>query len=223
MPNYQVNINLDANTLHALHVGNYQMQVYKGAKSDTNGVPVVWFTLSEFTSNLSIKWTTKYGGYFSKITPEPNATVDMSTYSDMDLGNVYTLNEDGAGILGSGSTSTAYSFESQMPDQWTCGLTALANGQPSPICAFPQFGSTENIIEPYEKILVLFTKAQVDTGSVVETAVSKSASMTLSPSNPNLKVSFDINTTWQNTDGSPYVKINPANFELAPELIIPRA
>lgn len=225
MPTYQVNIALDSNTLAALNNGGYQMQVYKGARSSAHkaGFPVVWFTLSEFSPNVSLNWTTDYGGYFSDTIAEPEATVVLSTASPMELGEVFTLNSDGSGTLSSGGLDTAYSFESLIPEQRTCGLTATSpGGQISPICAFPQYASIENILEPYEMILVLFTQTPLNTGSVVQTAVSKSVSMILSPSVPSLDVSFDIETSW-NTGGSLYAKANPANFELAPALIIPPA
>jgi hypothetical protein len=221
MPQYQVNIELDSTTLAALKAGNFQMQVYKGAKTTATGFPVVWFTLTEFSSVVSLYWETNYGGYFSNTIAEPKATVVMSTSSPMNLGDVFTLETDGSGVLSSGGPVTAYSFESDIQEQWTCGLTATVNGgQPSAICAFPQYATMDNLIEPYEMILILFTQTPLNTGSVVETAVSQSVSMTLSPSDADLSVSFNINKGWD-TQGSPYAIVNAPNFELAPALIIP--
>ena len=70
----------------------------------------------------------------------------------------------------------------------------VPQGQPlAPVCTFPQYGAVGNIIEPYQKILILFTQDQLDTGAVVETAVSTSVSIILSPSTPSISVGFDIN------------------------------
>lgn len=225
MPNYSVNIALDSATLTALSNGNYQMQVFKGAQSPaaSAGQPVVWFALSQFSSTVNISWTDSYGGFFSNTIPEPGAVVTIATSSPMNLGDIFTLQATGQGALTSGGPATAYSFESLEQTEWSCGLTTAAcGGQPTAICAFPQYSTIDNLIEPYEMVLVVFTQTPVNTGSVVQTAVSTSVSIVLAPSEPNCSVSFDINKGWDIGDQA-NVAVNPPNFELAPALIIPPA
>jgi hypothetical protein len=223
---YKVQVELNDETLMALKSGKFQMQAYKGVKTANTGgaLPTVWFALDEFSSTLAISWKQLFAGYFSNTPVKMGVTVDISTKKNMEPGNLITLQEDGsASVSTSGGVPDAFAFESKMRNVWTCGLLTPVNGSPgTPICAFPQYGAVGNLMEPYEKVLLLFTQKQLDTGSVVQTAISKSVSIIMSPSEKNITVGFDINTGWD-THGNPQVKQNPASFDLAPDLIVPSA
>ncbi len=226
MPNYQVIVNLDNETLQALSNGRFQMQAYKGVKTASAGgaLPTVWFTLDKFSSTLKVSWSESFGGYFSDTPVKQGVQVDISTQSAMSPGDVITLNQDGSSSVSTtGGIPDTYAFKSEKNETWTCGLLTAANSDaPTPICAFPQYGAVGNLIEPYQKVLLLFTQKQLDTGAVVQTAVSKSISIIMSPSETSIQVGFNINTGWD-TGGNPQAKQNPANFEMAPDLIIPSA
>jgi len=142
----------------------------------------------------------------------------------MNPGDVITLLASGGSSVSTiGGTKEAFSFLSEKTTTWTCGmLVTPQGGKAAPICAFPQYGAIGNIIQPYEKVLFLFTQAQLDTGSVVQTALTKSVSCTLSPDQPEITVAFNINKGWD-TGGNPQAKQNPVQFNLAPDLIIPSA
>jgi hypothetical protein len=223
MPTYKVNIALNDTTLTALQNGGFQMQVYKGSMSNAKGQPVVWFTLNEFSSTVSVTWADSYGGYFSNTLVENKATIVISTSSGMQPGQIFTLNSNGSGSLTSGGPAEDYTFESLIQSERTCGLTTSASGsQPAAICAFPQYATLDNMVQPYEKVLILFTQTPLNTGSVVQTAVTQSISIVMAPSEPSFTTSFDINTGW-NIDGSSQAVVNAPNFTLAPDLIIPAA
>ncbi|MEE9581082.1 MAG: hypothetical protein V3V74_07200 [Nitrosomonadaceae bacterium] len=222
MPQYQVNVALDAATLAALQNG-FSMQAFKGAKASApaGAQPTLWFQLDQFSSTVSVNWEEHFGGYFSNTPIHKDVVVNISTGKEMSLGQILTLQTDGECTLNSGGVSTAYNFASEQEQTWTCGLTVSANGQDaSAICAFPQYGAVNNVIEPYEKVLLLFTQAQITTGAVVETAVSSSVSVILSPQNPTADLKFDINRGWD-TEGNPYATENAADFAMATDLIIP--
>lgn len=223
--NYEVDISLDNATLAALNSG-WQMQVYKGVKTSNPGgaLPTVWYTVSKFSSLVKTLWSESYGGYFSDSTVASGVTVDIQTQDPMNAGDVINLNADGSSSVSTtGGVPNAFAFTSDKAETWTSGLLVAPEGEPlAPCCAFPQYGSVGNVIEPYEKVLILFTQDQLDTGAVVETAVSTSVSIILSPSMPTAAVSYDINSGW-NTNGNPQAAVNPMNFTLAPELIVPSA
>jgi len=225
---YTVKVKLDNETLSALQIGEWQMQVYKGCKSPnaTAALPTVWFAVpnDDFSSTIEFKWDTPYGGYFSNTQVQAGVTVNTSTNQPMQPGNVITLKPNGsAEVSTTGGTPGAFSFLSEKTETWTCGMLVAPDGKDaSPICAFPQYGAGANVIEPYEKVLILFTQAQLDTGAVVQTALTKSVSCILSTSEPTIPVGFNINTGWD-TMGNPQAKENPVEFNLAPDLIIPPA
>lgn len=223
MTTYSVKISLDDTTLNALNNG-FKLQVFKGVKaaSPAGGLPTVWLTVDQFSNEVVLSWQENYGGYFSKTSVQEGNVVDVSTSNPMSPGDVITLSNSGSSSVSTiGGVPGAYCFESQKTDMWTSGLISAVNGKdPTPICAFPQYGAVGNIMAPYDKILVLFTQGQVDTGAVLETALSKSVSVILSTLTPTATLAFNINTGWD-TMGNPQAKQNPQNFALAPDLIVP--
>jgi hypothetical protein len=223
MTKYSVNVELDDETLKALKNG-FQMQVFKGVKTANPGgaLPTVWFEVQEFSTTVTTSWSETYGGYFSDTQIIQGVTVNTSTQKSMNPGDVITLADDGSvSVSTAGGVPDSFSFKSNKQKAWTSGLMVAPEGQKlAPVCVFPQYGAVGNIIQPYQKILILFTQKQLDTGAVVETAVSTSVSITLATSAPGIAVAFNINKGWD-TKGSPQAKVNPMNFAMAPELIIP--
>jgi len=220
---YKVTVSLNDETLKALKAGFY-MQVYKGVKSQTadGALPTVWFTVDSFSSNVVVHWSENYGGYFSNTKVRNGVTVDTSTSDSMNAGDVIILHDDGsASVSTTGGKPGTFSFKSEKKEAWTSGLMVAPEGQAlAPVCAFPQYGAVGNVIMPYQKVLLLFSQDQLDTGSVVETAFSESVSITLGTSLTELEVGFDINKGWD-TKGSILAKVNPQDFALAPDLIVP--
>lgn len=79
-------------------------------------------------------------------------------------------------------------------------------------------------MEPDETLVILITTDQVDTGTVVEGAVSSSATVLLSGSNTSEALNFDIDAGWSPVvPNDSNITINPASTQLAPILIIPRS
>ena len=224
MPQYTVSIDLDSSTLTALKNGGFSMHAFKGVKTSSPGssaLPTLWFQQDRFSSTVDISWADTFGGYFSATDIKENAVVKISTEDLMNLGDILTLQENGGSAKTSGGVSTAYNFKSDKTETWTCGLTTSAKGgEATPICAFPQYGAVANVLMPYDKVLLLFTQEQQDTGSVLQTAVSSSISIIMSPQVPDIGVAFDINTGW-NTRSQPQAVSNPVNFDMAPDLIVP--
>ncbi len=223
MTPYSVKVTLDDETLDAL-ADRFQMQVYKGVKTAAykGGLPTVWYTVEEFSSTVTFEWSETYGGYFDNTQVIEGVRVNTSGHKSMKSGGVITLAEDGGSSVSTiGGVQDAFCFVSDMHTTWTSGLmVSPANESLAPVCAFPQYGSVANIIQPDNKLLVLFSQSLLDTGAVVETAMSTSVSIILTTSAPTIEMSFNINKGWD-TQGKPQAKANPLNFELAPELIIP--
>lgn len=226
MATYSITIDLDEETLAAFKNNNFQMQVYKGVKTSgpVGALPTVWFDVDTFSSKVKVSWEEKFGGYFSNTQVRNGVVVDISTQKPMEPKNVITLSNSGsASVSTEGGVPGAFAFKSEQDSEWTSGLLSKnSKGEFAPICAFPQYGSVGNIMIPYQKVLILFTQAQLDTGAVVETALSTSVSIILSTQGPTANVAYNINKGWD-TKGNIQASANPQNFALAPDLIVPSA
>jgi hypothetical protein len=219
---YQISINLNDETLSALKEGSWQLQAFKGVKStSTQLYPTVWFNVTDFSTNVVLSWQEQYGGYVNNQTLSHGITVDVSSQQPMNFGDLMTLNTDGSTQVSTRGLSGAVSIYNTIDKLWHCGVTQSMNGEePTPICAFPLYGNTTNIMAPYEKVILVFAQNPIDTGTVVKEAISASLSITLSGTTPGISVSFDINKSWD-TKGQTNATVNLNPINLAEHLVIP--
>lgn len=220
---YGITVSIDSYTLGKLQAGNYSLQVFKGAKGNqTTALPTLWFAVSQFSSTVSLKWTEQYGAYVDNQTVADGVVVDISSAKSMNLGDLMTLLSDGdTSVSTTGGRSGAITVFSQQQTEWLCGMTQSMNGSaPTPICAFPLYGSQADLMEPYETVVLMFASGQVATGTVVEEAISSSITLTLSGAAPTIAVSFDMNLGWDG-NGNPNATVNPLPINLAEVLIVP--
>ncbi|MFB9845027.1 hypothetical protein [Mucilaginibacter ginsenosidivorans] len=220
---YGITVALDSYTLGKLQAGNYSLQVFKGAKGNqSTALPTLWFSVTEFSATVSLKWTEQYGAFVDNQTIANGVVVDISSSKAMNLGDLMTLLSDGdTNVTTTGGRDGAITVFSQQSNEWICGMTQSMNGSaPTPICAFPLFGSQADLMEPYETVVLMFASGQVATGTVVEEAISSSVTITLSGAAPSVAVAFDMNLGW-NTSGNPYAVVNPLPINLAETLIVP--
>ena len=66
MAEYTIDITLSDDTLAAFLKGGWQLQGYKGVKGGGGGLPTLWFSVTEFSSDLHLKWYEQYGAYVDK-------------------------------------------------------------------------------------------------------------------------------------------------------------
>lgn len=221
--NYSISISLDDTTLSDLQQNGYALQVFKGAKGNsTSACPTVWTSVTKFSSDVTISWVENYGAYVDNQTVANGVVVNIGSFQPMDLGDTMTLAADGSTSVSTVGTSGAISIVNEQQSEWLCGMTQSANGSaPTATCAFPLFGAgSVDLMEPYESLVLVFASAPVATGTVVEEALSSSVTVTLSGSETEVALSFDMNTGWD-TNGNPYAKVNPDPINLAQTLIVP--
>lgn len=223
MSKYSIHVELSNESLSTLTTNKWQLQAFKGVKSSGTGKPTLWQDITTFSNKNKVEWEDKYAGYVDNIKISKGTTIDVSSNNQpMDPGEKLVLNPDGTTtVTTNDAMANAFTFYNAKGEEWVCGIAQYANNAYSPICVFDLYGHTEDFIEPYDKVVLVFSTAQVDTGSVVEEALSASIELTLSPSAPAITVGYDINTSWD-TKGNPYAKVNPLPVNLAAILIIPQ-
>lgn len=222
MSKYTIQINISDATLSILTANNWQLQVFKGVKSGASGKITLWQHITTFNNIIKLEWEDQYGGYVDKSAIKNGATIDVTSKTrPMEIGQRMTLNADSTVSLTTlDARADAFTFFSVKNEEWVCGVSQFANNAYSPLCVFNLYGHTANFIEPYDKVVLVFSTEQVDTGSVVEDAIGASVEVTLSPDFPTISLGYDINTSWA-TNGNVYAKVNPLPIALADALIIP--
>lgn len=199
--------------------------VFKGVKSDGEGLPTVWVEISDFADSAKITWSENYAGYVSSGgMPAPGVALKDLSFEPMNLGQLLTAQNSGQVVVDNTGRAGGIVVKNSGTRDWTCGMGQTVNGQFAPLCAFDLGGIGEKILmEPYEKVLlVVESSAQMDVGTVVAEAISASCTVFLDGTNTSRKIVFRKDTGWtSNTEG--WVSINDDNLQLAPVLIMPNA
>ena len=218
---YQVEIDMDPQTVNALHSSNFRLYGFKAVRTDVGGgAPLVWFRTDNYSTNTDISWKTQFQAYTSTDAIIPDGKVEASFSENVDLGQ--TLNVDKAGGVGTvvgGGVKAAISILNKTATQYTCGISQVRDGKANPLCAFPLYGNHLDVIAPIEKVLLLFSTLPVNTGSVIEQAYGPGIYVDLTGAKDNLrKVRYDINKGWS-WDGGVWAKQVAPNESLVPLLI----
>jgi hypothetical protein len=215
---YQVTVTLDTTTLGDLVAGHYQLYGFKAVQTTMGGgAPLVWFATTSFMASTVINWTEQYQAFTSLSQIITGGQIVASSPYDITLGQTLNVGPNGVGNVTEQGTSGAVSILNTTTQQFTCGISEMQNGIPSPLCAFPLYGNGMDVIAPIEKVLLMFSTLPFNTGTVIEQAYSQAILIDLT-SNNQRTVSFDINLGWS-WGGASWAQAIVANADLVPLLI----
>ncbi len=218
---YEIDLKLDKPTLEKLIGEGFSLQVFKGANNVAKDAAkvAVWKSVEELLELNTIKWEEDYAGYFTATVLKDEAVIEATDFSSLKLGDLYTLNSDGEGIVSKGERSDSFNYameQQKVPkDQFYCGLGSIADNKLSPFVAIsiaPQFFVQ---LEPHEKILLMFSRQPREVGTITVQSESRAILIDFPTSNRKIVLSFDENTGWLPLDpADPRVTIfkNPVNI-----------
>ncbi|HVW14157.1 MAG TPA: hypothetical protein VHB54_10050 [Mucilaginibacter sp.] len=225
MPNtYEVSISLDNETIQQLYAGGYSLQIFKGAKSSQNNALIaLWTTVKEFANTIMLNWSVPYGIFYGEQTTIKNGVIEVYNTQAAPLGSVITILQDGTAnvVPGAGDSFTIQNELSGF-SEYSCGLIQSINsGKPVPTCIISSPIAANNVIGPLETLVLTFSKANTQAGTIVEQTTTPSVTIMLSNKVNAVSLGFDINDGWSNNNNSPNITINPLDIILAQSLIVP--
>lgn len=219
---YTVSVDLSSgDTVAQLNQQGYLLYGFKAVQtSQKGGVPVVWFAFNSattpFLSSATINWTEQYQGYVTNAQAITNGQIRGETSWDMTLGQVVDVT---TGDVTDGGTPSALSLNNLSSNPFTCGISQVQGGVPTPMCAFPLNGNHMDVIAPIEIILLMFATQVNNTGTVIEQAFSQGLLINLTSAQQRA-VSYDINKGWSTPGGQQgWATTVQANADLVPLLI----
>lgn len=128
--------------------------------------------------------------------------------------------DTGTGEVKQNGTAGAISIYNTTQKPFTCGISVKTDGNSNPICAFPLYGESMDVMVPIEKVLVMFASDEVNTGTVIEKSFTSSFLVDMTGASDNKRqVKFNINTSWD-ADGASWATKEKPNVQLAPLLIL---
>ncbi|MET0753122.1 MAG: hypothetical protein ABWZ66_07105 [Pyrinomonadaceae bacterium] len=219
--NYAIEIALDDDTLKKLNQTGQSLRAYKSVKASIEGgLCPVWFTTTNLSKTVDVKWTEQYGAYIDNQELKPNIVIDAENIEDVDLGDLMTVQDDGTAVVTSNGRKGDVAIKNGGKKEWTCGMSQVVNGKLATLCAFPLFGNFNVLMMPYEQVLLVFESGETDTGTVVEETISSSIILTLTGDDvgKTKNVSFSIDNGWD-AQGANWAKISTDTINLADTLI----
>lgn len=230
--NATININMNADTIQKLLAGQYTLYGYKAVQStDKAGRPLVWFGTQSYSTTTVVSCSDTYQVYTSSspIVSGEQITVGFST--GILCGQTLQVIDGGVGSVVNTGNPGDVSIANQTTTEFTCGImqAQTINGNPSafvPYCAFPLNGLNLQEIRPLNKILLMFSTAKTNNGTVV---VDSADSTALAGANgpgiiidfsamSSCTVTYDVNLGWD-WGNYAWAQQIPANENLTPWLI----
>jgi hypothetical protein len=218
MSNYQINIQMTDPTVDGLQQNGFKLYGFKAVQGPPNGRPLVWFTTHLFAEETVVQWTDNYEAYTSNPGQLAQQTVvTASAAYDIELGQMLNVsNPQGTGSVLEGPAPQAIAIYNQTNTPFICGVSQKqGSGSYAPLCGFPLFGQSEDLMVPIELVFLMFSANPVNTGTVIELSYNTGVLVDLTGS-PQQTVAYDLNDGWTPQPG---VKVYPPNTNLVPLLI----
>jgi hypothetical protein len=222
---YSVTINIATDTLQSLAAGGFQLYAFKAVQGPPGGVPVVWFSTTQFSSRTVVAWTEDYFAYTANsVQLAPNTVVSASSTCPIDLGELAQVGDGGLLTPVEGQDPNSISILNATLDGYICGLAQQANGSPTfnPMCAFPLLPGTQDEIVPIERVFLMFATTTVDTGTVLEQAFGYGVLIDVTAPR-DVTLAYDLTAVIGGWAPAPGVYPQLPNTALAPLLISPSA
>lgn len=220
--NYQIIIDMSDETVAKLDSGGYFLYAFKAvAAGQEGGAPTVWFKTETYSLTTTVDWNKQYQAYTSQNEIVANGQIVASASYDIDLHQTLQVVTDrGTGQVVQGGQALAIAIDNQTSTEMTCGISELVGSKANPMCAFPLYGNQMDVIAPIEKVLLMFATDSVNTGTVIERALSVSLLVDLTADNQR-SVEYDINQGWAwgggawATEYAPETALTPLLIETA--------
>jgi hypothetical protein len=227
-----ITINMDADTIQKLLASQYTLYGYKAVQStDKAGRPLVWFGTQSYSTATVVSCSDVYQVYTSSSSIVSGEQISVGFSTNILCGQTLQVTGGGVGTVVNTGSPSDVSISSQTTTEFTCGIMqeAIINGNPSafvPFCAFPLYGLNLQEIRPIKKILLMFSTAKTDNGTVV--ADSADGMLLPGANGPGIIIDFsamssctitydvDLGWIWGNYAWAQQI---PANESLIPWLI----
>ncbi|WP_051385683.1 hypothetical protein [Actinokineospora inagensis] len=220
MTGFQIEIDMTQDTVTSLADGGYSLLGFKAVQSNNaGGAPLAWFNSADYATETVLSWQDKYEAFTTNSQIVPGGVIRATNHYPIDRGQTLQVDGNkGTGYVTQDGVPLAVSIHNTTTVPFTCGVSqSQPDGSMDPLCAFPLYGQHLDVIVPLERVLLLFTTAQVKTSSVIYKAYSQGLLIDLTAA-PVRRVRFDINKGWA-WDGGVWAQIVPPNADLAPLLV----
>lgn len=212
---YNISIAMSDATVEALDTLKSSLYLFKASASPMGGgKPTVWSSTKAFSNDTQVNWTESYGAYAAIGEVKGGVTFQGSSAKPIDLGESLLVSESAiTKVSQSGGTPDWITVTNTTTTPFACGMAQPdpATGKLSPICAFPLYGKYSDLIQPIEKIALVFATTAYKQGTVVEGAIGPAILVDLT-AQQKVALAYDINNGWTWNPTDPVSDINDSEF-----------
>ena len=223
---YKITITMTGDTVTTLQTNGYSLYGFRVVSASKGAKPVAWFKGDIFELTNTLAWDEQYEAYTSRNEVASGVKIDTSASYPIDMAEILEVNNPmGIGeVSHTGGTEGAICILNKTNQPLTCGISQPApqGGGTNPICAFPLLGTNMDEIVPVEKIFLMFSAKQIDTGVVVEKAFGPGVLIDLTGVDSRA-VKYDANAGWSWDGDAGWATVHTATQNLVPLVIQPSA
>jgi hypothetical protein len=218
---YRVAITMTAATANALAASGFALLGFKAVRSsDRAGTSLVWFRAQRYSLNTTVTWRASYQAYTAVRETGAAAAIEASASYDIAPGELLEVEHPtGTGAVRLGGTPGAISLHNQTTTPFDCGISQSQDGVAGPVAAFRLYGLNLQVIYPTERVLLVFSTAQLGPGAAVHDSPGLGLLVELEGAHDRA-VSYDLNDGWRWGE-QPWAQQVAPGTELAPLLIEP--
>ena len=220
---YSIKINLDDATLTTLKNGGYTLYAFRAVNAPGGSLPVIWQSIPKYFNDIEIDWTISYGAYISLTTIKPGVVIKTSSHAEMDLGYTYEVDTKGIPSVKKGGPDRAITITNHETIQLTCGIGEVVGGDFRPLCASPVLNGFSDVIEPIQKIALLFASQVERTATVIQYSLGPGILLDVT-THHDRNVSFTMDGTeakWIPDPNEGEFVLFDSNSDMSPLLINP--
>jgi hypothetical protein len=202
---YSIRITMSPGTVNQLTVQGSTLYGFKAVCTDSpvGAVPLVWFTLENFSQMVTIEWQDEECIVYTTKEERllPGATLTADTHYPIVLGQQLVVsNDSGSGTMTNGSNPGAVEIINTSGTLLTCGIGQIVevNGQSENDmqCAFPVQGKMVTIA-PIEQVILMMATTNLDTGGIVEQSSGQSVLLDFTSTTDSVaNITYDFNSGW---------------------------
>jgi len=211
---YNISIAMNDATLEGLDASKASLYLFKASASSMGGgAPTVWSSTRAFSADTEINWTESYAAYAAVGEVKNGVTFTGSSAKTLDLGESLLVEESAITKVSGDGTAGWITVTNTTTTPFACGLAqpGPADGKVAPICAFPLYGLHSDLIQPIEKVALVFASEAYKQGTVIEGSIGPAVLVDLTKQQ-TAAMSYDINGGWSWAPTEPVSDISASDF-----------
>jgi hypothetical protein len=164
----KLTINLDAASAGHLTHARYSLYAFRAVDIiNAAALPTVWCRLAPpFLEQIQVTWESSLSAFISTTEVAAGKVIATGYSAAIAPGQTLRIEAERHTVVRQDSPE-AITFDNQSEASFTCGIAQSVNGDPGPLCAFPVTPRTQQGVRPANAILLLFSTAEMEVGTVV--------------------------------------------------------